>query len=52
MSLPVLIIVIIAVVLLVTGGLVQSLGFLLWVGAVLLVVAVITFLLRMISGRK
>jgi Zn-dependent membrane protease YugP len=52
MSLPVLIIVIIAVVLLVTGGLVQSLNFLLWVGAVLLIVAVITFLLRTISGRK
>jgi len=52
MSLPVLIIVIIAVVLLVTGGLVQSLNFLLWVGAVLLIVAVITFLVRMISGRK
>jgi Zn-dependent membrane protease YugP len=51
-SLPVLIIVIIAVVLLVTGGVVQSLNFLLWVGVVLLIVAVIAFLLRTISGKK
>jgi len=41
----------IAVVLLITGGFVQSLNFLLWVGVVLLVLAVIAFLLRMISGR-
>jgi hypothetical protein len=52
MSLPVLIIVIIAVVLHVTGGVVQSLNFLLWVGVVLLIVAVIAFLLRTISGKK
>jgi hypothetical protein len=42
----------IAVVLLITGGFVQSLNFLLWVGVVLLVIAVIAFLLRMISGRR
>ncbi len=50
---PLLIIVaIIAVVLLITGGLVESLQFLLWVGIVLAVIAVIMFLLRAMSGRK
>jgi hypothetical protein len=52
MSLPAVIIAIIAIILLITGGIVQSLNFLLWVGVVLLVVAVIAFLLRSISGRK
>lgn len=50
---PLLIVVaIIAVVMLITGGLVQSLQFLLWVGIVLAVIAVIMFLLRSMSGRK
>jgi Zn-dependent membrane protease YugP len=50
---PLLIIVaVIAVVLLITGGLVQSLQFLLWVGIVLAIIAVIMFLMRSISGRK
>jgi hypothetical protein len=47
-----IIIIIIAVVLLITGGFVQSLNFLLWVGLVLLAIAVISFLLRVISGRR
>ncbi|WP_172956813.1 hypothetical protein [Rhodoluna limnophila] len=46
------VITVIAIVLLITGGLVQSLNFLLWVGAVLLILAGITYLLRSISGRK
>ena len=49
---PLLIIAIVAVVLLFTGGFVQSLNFLLWVGIVLLVIAVSMFLIRSISGRK
>ena len=52
MSPLVAIIAIVAIVLLITGGLVQSLNFLLWVGLVLLALAVITFLLPAISGRK
>jgi hypothetical protein len=52
MSLLLIIIVIIAVVLLVTGGFVQSLNFLLWVGLVLLAIALISILLRAISGRR
>ena len=46
------IVAIIAIVLLITGGFVQSLNFLLWVGVVLLILAVIAFLFRMISGRR
>lgn len=50
---PLLIIVaIVAVLLLITGGLVQSLQFLLWVGIVLAIIAVIMFLMRSMSGRK
>jgi len=52
MNLLVIIIAVVAVVLLITGGLVESLQFLLWVGVVLAVIAVIVFLIRMISGRK
>ena len=52
MSLLAIIILIIAVVLLITGGLIQSVSFLLWVGLGLLVLAIITFLIRVISGRR
>jgi hypothetical protein len=48
----VVIIAIVAIVLLLTGGFVQSLNFLLWVGIVLLVIAVIVFLLRFITGNR
>jgi hypothetical protein len=43
---------VIAVILLFTGGFVPTLNFLLWVGIVLLVIAVIVWLARMISGRR
>lgn len=46
------IIIVVAIVLLLTGGFVQSLNFLIWVGLVLLVLAVISYLLRSMSGRK
>lgn len=46
------IIAVIAIALLLTGGLVETLGFLLWVGVVLAVIAVIVFLMRFISGRS
>jgi hypothetical protein len=52
MNILLIVIAIIAVVLLFTGGFVQSLNFLLWVGLILLVFAVIVFLVRMISGKK
>lgn len=52
MNLLFIIIVIVAIVLAVTGGLVSSVNFLLWVGIVLLILAVIAFLIRTISGRR
>ncbi|HEY0259060.1 MAG TPA: hypothetical protein VGC18_04345 [Lacisediminihabitans sp.] len=52
MNLLLVIIAIIAVVLLVTGGFVQSLNFLLWVGIVLAIIAIIVFLARVITGRR
>ena len=47
-----IVVIVIAIILAITGGLVQSLQFLLWVGLVLLVIAVILFLLRSLSGKK
>lgn len=52
MNLLFIIIIVIAVILAVTGGLVSSLNFLLWVGIVLLVIAVIAWLIRSLSGRS
>jgi small-conductance mechanosensitive channel len=52
MNLLIIIIIIVAVVLAITGGLVQSVNFLLWVGIVLLILAVIAWLIRSISGRS
>jgi hypothetical protein len=52
MSFVLAIIIIVAVALLITGGMIQSLNFLLWVGGVLLIVSVISFLLRSIGGRR
>ncbi len=52
MNMLLVIIAIVAVVLLLTGGFVQSLQFLLWVGIVLAIIAVIMFLMRTMSGRK
>ncbi|MGV8851542.1 MAG: hypothetical protein ACOH14_01055 [Rhodoglobus sp.] len=47
-----IIVAVIAVILLLTGGLVQSLNFLLWVGLVLAVLAVIVFLARKLTGGR
>lgn len=52
MNLLFVIIAVVAIVLAITGGLVQSVSFLLWVGIVLLILAVIAFLIRSISGRS
>jgi len=46
------IVVIVATILLLVGGFVQALQFLLWVGAVLLVIAVIAWAIRSLSGRS
>ena len=52
MNILLIVIAVIAVVLLFTGGFVSSLNFLLWVGLILLVLAVIVFLVRMLTGNR
>ena len=52
MNILLIIVAIIAIVLLFTGGFVQALNWLLWVGIVLLIIAVIIWLVRLISGRR
>jgi len=52
MSILFVIIAIVAIVLAVTGGLIHAVSFLLWVGIVLLILAVIAFLIRSIGGRS
>lgn len=52
MNTLIIVVIVIAIVLLLTGGFVPTLNFLLWVGVVLLVIAVIVFLARTISGRR
>jgi hypothetical protein len=47
-----IVIAVIAVILLFTGGFVSSLNFLLWVGLILLVLAVIVFIVRMLTGNR
>jgi hypothetical protein len=51
MNILIAIIAIVAVILLFTGGFVQSLNFLLWIGIVLAVIAVIVWLVRYLSNR-
>lgn len=46
------IIIIIAIVLAIVGGLVEAVNFLLWVGIILLILAAIGWLLRSLSGRR
>jgi hypothetical protein len=52
MNILVAILAIVAVVLLITGGVVPTLNFLLWVGLALAVIAVIVFLVRYIGGNR
>lgn len=52
MNILLIVVAIIAVILLFTGGFVESLNFLLWVGIILLVLAVIVWLVRMLSGSR
>jgi len=52
MNILVIIIVVVAIILLFTGGFVSSLQFLLYVGIALLVIALIVFLLRFITGNR
>jgi len=52
MNILVAVIAIAAIILLITGGVVPTLNFLLWVGIALLVIAAIVFLVRYIGGNR
>ena len=52
MNILLLVIGVIAIIFLLTGGFVHALSFLIWVGLVLAIVAVIVFLARVITGRR
>jgi hypothetical protein len=52
MNILLIVIAVIAIILLLTGGFVSSLNFLLWVGIILLVLAVIVWLVRMLTGSR
>ncbi|MFF5793001.1 hypothetical protein ACFY5D_13210 [Paeniglutamicibacter sp. NPDC012692] len=47
-----IIIAVVAVILLFTGGFVQSLQFLLWVGIVCLIISAVMFIMRSMSGHR
>ena len=52
MNIVVAVIAVVAVILLITGGLGSTLHFLLWIGGILLVVAIVIFLARLLTGRR
>ena len=52
MNILLVVIIVVAIILAITGGMVQSLNFLLWVGIVLAIIAIIVWLVRMMSGRN
>ncbi len=52
MNIFLILIIIVAIALLLVGGLVEAVRFLLWVGLVLAIIAVIMWLLRAISGSR
>lgn len=47
-----LIVIVIAIILALVGGLVKAVNFLLWVGLALLIISVIAWLLRSLTGRR
>ncbi|BDZ44880.1 hypothetical protein [Naasia aerilata] len=52
MNILLIVVAVIAIVLLIVGGAVKAVGFLLWVGLVLLLIAAVAFLLRVLTGRR
>jgi membrane protein implicated in regulation of membrane protease activity len=43
---------VLAIILLIVGGAIAAVKFLLWVGLVLLIIAAIAFLVRVLTGRR
>lgn len=52
MNILFVLIIIVAIVLAVVGGLVEAVNFLLWVGIILLILAVIAWLIRSVTGNR
>ncbi|GAA2177625.1 hypothetical protein GCM10009847_04230 [Leucobacter tardus] len=52
MNIFLILIIIVAIALLLVGGLVEAVRFLLWVGLVLAIIAVIMWLFRAITGKR
>ena len=52
MNILVGIIAVVAIILLITGGVGSTLHFLLWIGGILLVIAIVIFLARLLTGRR
>ena len=52
MNILLVIIAVIAIILLITGGIGASIHWLLWVGVVLLIIAVVVWLVRLLTGRR
>jgi hypothetical protein len=52
MNILLIVVAVIAVILLFTGGFVSALNWLLWVGIILLVLAVIVWLIRLLTGSR
>lgn len=52
MNLLFIIIVVVAIALAIVGGFVKAVGFLLWVGIILLILAVIAWLIRLLTGSR
>lgn len=52
MNIALILIIVIAVVLLLLGGILEAVRFLLWVGIALVILAVIMWALRSISGKR
>ncbi|GAA4192534.1 hypothetical protein GCM10022288_24920 [Gryllotalpicola kribbensis] len=52
MNLLLLLIAVIAIILLITGGIVATIHWLLWVGIVLLIIALVVWLVRLATGRR
>lgn len=52
MNVLLIVIAVIAIILLFTGGFVSAVNWLLWVGIVLLIIAVIVFLVRLLTGKR
>lgn len=52
MNILLIVVIVIAIILAITGGLIEGLQFLLWVGIILAILAIIAWLIRSLTGRR